>query len=293
MTDFLLFKQLPHQGTGTFEAYHTWMWVPILQEDGGFGGLWNATIDTTSKVLAERRLATVREMGEQTSVARTMDEFNSAVIDILGSNPRDAPFAMLYSVEVESTSDKKDSKNSKTLPGALASVDSPKKANLTLMGKIGVPDGHPSAPPKLSVSLGSKHREGRMSAGPFSQGLLGSPTMSFVSIASNQLSARSDPVGVRGGTPDENSEGSHPTNGHSTEQWPFREALQSRRLVLVEDCASLIEGYPIRIWDELPNAAIVVPIANDSDEGVPSAVLVIGLSIRRPFDEDYESFIHV
>lgn len=45
------------------------------------------------------------------------------------------------------------------------------------------------------------------------------------------------------------------------------------------------------VWDELPNAAIVVPIANDSDDGVASAVLVIGLSIRRPFDEDYESFV--
>lgn len=42
------------------------MWVPIVQEDGTYGGLWNATINTTTKVLAERRLATVREMGERT-----------------------------------------------------------------------------------------------------------------------------------------------------------------------------------------------------------------------------------
>jgi hypothetical protein len=75
------------------------------------------------------------------------------------------------------------------------------------------------------------------------------------------------------------------------DQWPLKEALQSRRLVLIEDCAALIEGYGIRVWDELPNAAIVVPVSSDSDEGVSSAVLVIGLSIRRPFDDDYESFI--
>ena len=80
----MLFKQLPHQGNGTFEVYHSWMWVPILQEDGTFGGLWNATVcrfspllgdaadaqaETTSKVLAERRLATVREMGERTCMS--------------------------------------------------------------------------------------------------------------------------------------------------------------------------------------------------------------------------------
>lgn len=66
MTDFLLFKQLPSQGNGTFEVYHSWTWVPVVQEDGSIGGLWNATIETTKKVLAERRLATVREMGERT-----------------------------------------------------------------------------------------------------------------------------------------------------------------------------------------------------------------------------------
>lgn len=68
--DFLLFKQLPHQGEGVWEEYHTWMWVPVLQEDGTFGGLWNATVRTTKKVLAERRTATVREMGQRTCKSR-------------------------------------------------------------------------------------------------------------------------------------------------------------------------------------------------------------------------------
>jgi hypothetical protein len=85
--------------------------------------------------------------------------------------------------------------------------------------------------------------------------------------------------------------GSTPPAASETDMWPFKEALQTRRIVLVEDCSALIAGYPTMVWDELPNAAVVVPIANDSDEGIPSAVIVIGLSIRRPFDEDYESFL--
>ena len=64
--DLLLFRQLPHQGVRTFETYHSWMWVPVVEENGTFGGLWNTSIETTKKVLAERRLATVREMGERT-----------------------------------------------------------------------------------------------------------------------------------------------------------------------------------------------------------------------------------
>jgi len=282
-SDLLLFKQFPHQGTGTFEAFHSWMWVPVLQEDGTFGGLWNATIDTTKKVLAERRLATVREMGERTSIARTMDEFNSAVIEILSANPRDAPFAMLYNVNVEATTEKKSTK-----PSATAS-DGPKHAMLTLSGGVGVPEGHPSAPAKIAMKIG-KPRESRTSnAGPFSSGLISSPTMSFVSSISNSLSAMSEPL-ARSATPEIIPEEGEPNNH---DHWLLREALQSRRLVLVEDCGALIDGYPIRVWDELPDSAIVVPIANDSDEGIPSAVLVIGLSIRRPFDEDYESFINV
>lgn len=90
---------------------------------------------------------------------------------------------------------------------------------------------------------------------------------------------------------DEMQGGSSSTGSPDLDYWPFKEALQTRRIVLVEDCSALIAGYPIRIWDELPTSAVVIPIANDSDEGVPSAVIVIGLSIRRPFDEEYESFL--
>lgn len=33
------------------------------------------------------------------AIARTMDEFNAAICEILESNPRDIPFAALYRVE--------------------------------------------------------------------------------------------------------------------------------------------------------------------------------------------------
>ncbi|ORY35646.1 hypothetical protein BCR39DRAFT_511288 [Naematelia encephala] len=278
--DFLLFKQLPHQGNGTFEAYHSWMWVPVLQEDGSFGGLWNATIDTTKKVLAERRLGTVREMGERTSIARTMKEFDSAVIEILGANPRDVPFALLYHVNTpNATKGAKDQ-----IPQPPTSRQKQDKIGLTLAGAVGVPNGHPSAPRTLSISNDARSREGRTSViAGFSQGLH-SPTLSIVSSLSNSVTQL-----PRSNTSSSEDDGLATTS----DQWPFKEALQTRRLVLVEDCAALIDQYPIRVWDELPNAAIVVPIANDSDDGIPSAIIVIGLSIRRPFDDDYESFIHV
>ncbi|GFZ50846.1 hypothetical protein JCM24511_08604 [Saitozyma sp. JCM 24511] len=266
--DFLLFKQLPHQGTGTFEVYHSWMWVPIIQEDGTFGGLWNATIETTKKVLAERRLATVREMGERTSIARTIREFDSAVVEILAANARDVPFAALYHVEVTQTAPDNVSRSD---------LNGPVEVTLNLAGSVGVPEGHASTPSSLTVTLNSRQRESRSGLSH----ITGSPTMSIVSTVSGPPQ--------RSFTPLSSDEDMRST----VDSWPFKEALQSRRLVLVEDCSNLIEGFGIRVWDELPNAAVVVPIANDSDEGIPSAVIVIGLSIRRPFDEEYESFLHV
>lgn len=270
--DFLLFRQLPHQGTGTFEHYHSWMWVPVRQEDGSVGGLWNATIDTTKKVLAERRLNTVREMSERTSVARSMAELNSAVIEILGNNARDVPFAMLYHVEHQEQ-DSKPQKEVATKAFHVEQSETTNKVQLKLVGSIGVPDPHPSMPLSLSINLAP-----RKNNAPFTH-MPNSPTMSIVSSLSTKdaPTTASEDVSAR----------------VVVDSWPIKEALQSRRLVLVEDCSSLIRDYPVRVWDELPTAAVVVPIANDSDDGIPNAVIVMGLSIRRPFDDDYESFIHV
>jgi hypothetical protein len=161
------------------------------------------------------------------------------------------------------------------------------KVKLRLAGAVGIPEGHASTPSSATFSLYSRSKEHRTGAGAAAftaHAIMGSPTMSSVSNFSGAHIHRSS-------TPASLSEDGTNSLGKTLEQWPLQDALQSKRLVLVEDCANLIQDYPIRVWDELPNAAIVVPIANDSDAGVATAVLVIGLSIRRPFDDDYESFI--
>ena len=150
--------------------------------------------------------------------------------------------------------------------------------NLQLAGVVGVPEHHLSAPAQLSLTITSRNRDSRPSAAaPFSHNITSSPTMSVFSTLSGPVARSSTP--------------SDDLDMHLIDQWPIKEALQTRRVVLVDDCSTLIEHFPVRVWDELPNAALVVPIANDSDEGVPGAVLVIGLSIRRPFDDDYQSFV--
>ncbi|WWC90485.1 uncharacterized protein L201_005421 [Kwoniella dendrophila CBS 6074] len=275
--DFLLFKQLPHQGTGFVEEYHSWMWVPVLQEDGTFGGLWNATISTTSKVLAQRRVATVQEMGQKTSIARTMQEFDDGVIDILSSNARDVPFAAFYHVDIPTAKDKRGSGGSTsvevTRDGEPSGIV---KLNVRLAGTVGIPDQHPTTPSNLNLSIRTRLRSTATSIRHGAR----SPSLSIVSSMSGPpLSTVSL------------DEYEQEDDSKSLQQWPIREALSSNRLVMVEDCQSLINDFPIRVWDELPTAAVVIPIANESDDNVPSAVLILGLNLRRPFDEDYEAFI--
>ena len=211
-----------------------------------------------------------------------MEEFDSAVIDIISNNPRDVPFAALYHVEVKpnGVTDKRSSSAAPAGAGKAKSEVNMSSNNircqLRLAGKIGIPDNHPSTPSSFSLVLNPTQRESRASL----IHMPGSPTLSIMSSLSGNNKRTSTP-----------SEEDGPGLKLGLEHWPIREALQSRRIVLVEDCSLLIEGFPVRVWDELPNAAVVVPINNESDEGISNAVIVIGLSIRRPFDDDYEQFL--
>ena len=71
--------------------------------------------------------------------------------------------------------------------------------------------------------------------------------------------------------------------------WPFREACLSRKPVFVFDLAPLLDGYERRGWEDDPIAGVVIPITKD--EGVPRAVLIVGLNPRRPFDSAYANWL--
>ncbi|WOO83027.1 Sensor histidine kinase TmoS [Vanrija pseudolonga] len=74
------------------------------------------------------------------------------------------------------------------------------------------------------------------------------------------------------------------------DRWPFEEAMRTQKPVLVPNCAKLIEGFPIRVWDELPTSAVLLPLARQSEDSTPASILVIGLSSRLTYDQAYEEF---
>jgi PAS domain S-box-containing protein len=78
------------------EAYFTYSYSPIHLENGSVGGAFSAVNETTKRVLSERRLRTLRDLGAQLSLAKSTEEACRMTMATLTRNPTDAPFASLY-----------------------------------------------------------------------------------------------------------------------------------------------------------------------------------------------------
>jgi signal transduction histidine kinase len=78
------------------ETYFTFSYSPIRDESGEPKGIFNACTETTTRVLGERRLKTLREMSVE---ARTAKEAAEVCTQVLGRNRRDIPFALVYLVD--------------------------------------------------------------------------------------------------------------------------------------------------------------------------------------------------
>ncbi|KAH8117651.1 hypothetical protein DFH11DRAFT_1724631 [Phellopilus nigrolimitatus] len=298
------------------ETYHSWSWVPI-EEDGIVKGFVNSTFESTSKIITERRMLILRELANKAGLARTQAEFVDAVINELQPFVIDCPFAAFYTVSVKdgpatNSNKPRTSYIHKSVGGP------PIKIELRRAGTVGVPNPHPSVPEKhelfldpLTLRPSSKTRLKNGSPAPSSR----SHDSSSDSRASTSTSSTAVPT-VPGSSP------SGSASSRSTEPralsapstfsvtsvdaasatavqkipesaviWPFAEAFSSRRPVHVPAIPDyVVEGFELRGWGEHAREAIVIPIVVDDAE-IPSAVVVLGLNSRRPYDDDYAGWI--
>ncbi len=82
------------------EAYFTFSYSPIHGADGEVAGVFTAVTETTGQVLGQRRLRTLRELGEITAAgAPTVRQALSAGLDVLARNRADIPHALAYVVD--------------------------------------------------------------------------------------------------------------------------------------------------------------------------------------------------
>ncbi|MBV9654326.1 MAG: GAF domain-containing protein, partial [Acetobacteraceae bacterium] len=78
------------------ECYFNFTFSPVRGEDGSIDGIFNAVVETTDRVLSERRLRTLSRMGERANSSLTVDAACQWATDILGDNAADIPFALVY-----------------------------------------------------------------------------------------------------------------------------------------------------------------------------------------------------
>jgi hypothetical protein len=78
------------------ECYFTFSYSPINVESGEIGGVFTAVSETSAKVIGERRLDTLRELGNMGSSARTAGQAAALAARVLSSNSKDVPFCLVY-----------------------------------------------------------------------------------------------------------------------------------------------------------------------------------------------------
>ncbi|KAF2677807.1 hypothetical protein K458DRAFT_318624 [Lentithecium fluviatile CBS 122367] len=128
------------------ETYFSWSIIPMVGEDGTVMGLYNPAFEKTRRKIAERRMLTLREVGERTATARDVKAFWEQVLLALTENECDTPFALLYSVADENDSDSS-SLHSSSLLGT---------KQCFLEGSLGVPVRHAAAPDQIDLKEGTE-----------------------------------------------------------------------------------------------------------------------------------------
>jgi PAS domain S-box-containing protein len=108
------------------ETYHTFSYSPLRDDAGAVVGMLCVVSEDTERVVGERRMATLRDLGSDPSVVRTERETLEFAGRQLDRNRLDLPFTLTYLFDDD---------------GAVA----------RLAGSTGIAAGHPAAPAALAA----------------------------------------------------------------------------------------------------------------------------------------------
>ncbi|MGV9598235.1 SpoIIE family protein phosphatase [Streptosporangium sandarakinum] len=106
------------------ETYHTFSYSPLRDDTGTVVGMLCVVSEDTERVIGERRMATLRDLGSDPSVVRTEQEMLAFACRQLGRNLQDLPFTLTYLLD---------------------------DGRARLAGTTGIPAGHPVAPATLPL----------------------------------------------------------------------------------------------------------------------------------------------
>ncbi len=87
----------------TEESHFTVAYSPVPDETAprGIGGVLATVHEITEKVIGERRIAALHELGARSAEAKSAEEACLAASEMLAKSPKDVPFALIYLLEHE------------------------------------------------------------------------------------------------------------------------------------------------------------------------------------------------
>ncbi len=106
------------------ETYHTFSYSPLTDDAGTIVGMLCVVSEDTDRVVGERRMATLRDLGSETTTGRDERAYLNAAARHLASNQLSLPFTLIYLLGEDGSS-------------------------AELVESTGIAPGHPAAPPSL------------------------------------------------------------------------------------------------------------------------------------------------
>lgn len=107
------------------ETYHTFSYSPLRDDDAHVVGMLCVVSEDTTRVIGERRMATLRDLGSDPSLVRGEEDILSFVDEQLAQNLRDLPFTLTYLFDDDGSA--------------------------RLAGASGIEVGHPAVPARLGA----------------------------------------------------------------------------------------------------------------------------------------------
>nr|AGC72318.1 PAS/PAC domain protein [uncultured bacterium A1Q1_fos_1093] len=83
------------------ETYYTFSYSPVPGDHGGTNGIICANTDDTQRIVNERALKTLRDLGIMTANRKNAEEIYKKSAEVLAQNNRDFPFFLIYKIENE------------------------------------------------------------------------------------------------------------------------------------------------------------------------------------------------
>jgi|SoiMethySBSTD1v2_1073268.scaffolds.fasta_scaffold05852_12 signal transduction histidine kinase/GAF domain-containing protein len=83
------------------ECYFSFSFTPVRGEDGCTDGVFTAVIETTARVVGERRLLTLRELGQHVIEVGSVEQACQRAARTISRNPDDLPFSSIYLLDAD------------------------------------------------------------------------------------------------------------------------------------------------------------------------------------------------